>query len=455
MSGTELFATFLGSVALLLWGVRMVRTGMTRAFGAALRRAISVYARTRIARILRRHRRHRRAAELDRHHLAARLVRGARADRAAARARRHPRRRRRLGGGRAGVLARREVAVDRAGRARRAAVHVDRSRPRARRRAHLHRSRLHAARAGPYRPRGGAAEGLRAVPLAAHRARRRAGARLHRGGRGVVAGAFEPVDRAAGDVARGGAGPPRPARARTRARRQCRRRARAVPDAVRLAAGRPPRAARQPDDAHRRRPAGAVLRHADRRMARDARIRSGPHRDQLPHRVQSGGGGGVPAGRRLCGLARRARAARSAAGGCVDQAEASRSDRAGIAVRGARLRDARDTAHGRPCRRNAAPGAGGVRAIRPAARQGGREIRQRGRRTARGDQALHGQGLEGRDVGRGKPALCRDHHLHDQSRACRRHHRQEPDGARRQEDQEPLHLLSPRGWRRSAASMPA
>ena len=29
MSGTELFATFLGSVALLLWGVRMVRTGMT------------------------------------------------------------------------------------------------------------------------------------------------------------------------------------------------------------------------------------------------------------------------------------------------------------------------------------------------------------------------------------------------------------------------------------------
>jgi phosphate:Na+ symporter len=49
MSGTELFATFLGSVALLLWGVRMVRTGMTRAFGPALRRAISIYARTRIA----------------------------------------------------------------------------------------------------------------------------------------------------------------------------------------------------------------------------------------------------------------------------------------------------------------------------------------------------------------------------------------------------------------------
>src|ERR1051325_6534294 len=47
MSGTELFATFLGSVALLLWGVRMVRTGMTRAFGAALRRGIATSARTR------------------------------------------------------------------------------------------------------------------------------------------------------------------------------------------------------------------------------------------------------------------------------------------------------------------------------------------------------------------------------------------------------------------------
>ena len=52
MSGTELFATFLGSVALLLWGVRMVRTGMTRAFGSRLRRAVSTYARTRIGAFL-------------------------------------------------------------------------------------------------------------------------------------------------------------------------------------------------------------------------------------------------------------------------------------------------------------------------------------------------------------------------------------------------------------------
>ena len=52
MPGTELFATFLGSVALLLWGVRMVRTGMTRAFGATLRRVIATRTRTRMSAFL-------------------------------------------------------------------------------------------------------------------------------------------------------------------------------------------------------------------------------------------------------------------------------------------------------------------------------------------------------------------------------------------------------------------
>jgi phosphate:Na+ symporter len=46
MSGTELFATFLGSVALLLWGVRMVRTGMTRAFGSTLRQIVATSTKT-------------------------------------------------------------------------------------------------------------------------------------------------------------------------------------------------------------------------------------------------------------------------------------------------------------------------------------------------------------------------------------------------------------------------
>ena len=34
LSGTEILINILGGVALLLWGVRMIRTGMMRAFGA-------------------------------------------------------------------------------------------------------------------------------------------------------------------------------------------------------------------------------------------------------------------------------------------------------------------------------------------------------------------------------------------------------------------------------------
>ena len=41
MHGSELLLTLVGGVALLLWGVRMVRTGMTRAFSPALRALIA------------------------------------------------------------------------------------------------------------------------------------------------------------------------------------------------------------------------------------------------------------------------------------------------------------------------------------------------------------------------------------------------------------------------------
>ena len=47
MHGIETILNVLGSVALLLWGVRMVRTGLTRAFGASLRRAIAACSRNR------------------------------------------------------------------------------------------------------------------------------------------------------------------------------------------------------------------------------------------------------------------------------------------------------------------------------------------------------------------------------------------------------------------------
>ncbi len=41
INGTELLLNFIGGVALLVWGVRMVRTGMMRAFGAHLRDALA------------------------------------------------------------------------------------------------------------------------------------------------------------------------------------------------------------------------------------------------------------------------------------------------------------------------------------------------------------------------------------------------------------------------------
>lgn len=41
MSGSEILIGMLGGVALLLWGARMIRTGMMRAFGASLRAAIA------------------------------------------------------------------------------------------------------------------------------------------------------------------------------------------------------------------------------------------------------------------------------------------------------------------------------------------------------------------------------------------------------------------------------
>src|SRR5262245_46900652 len=52
MSGTELVVSLLGSVELALWGVRMVRTGMTRAFGTELRRLIATRTRTRTSAFL-------------------------------------------------------------------------------------------------------------------------------------------------------------------------------------------------------------------------------------------------------------------------------------------------------------------------------------------------------------------------------------------------------------------
>ena len=52
MHGAEIVLNVIGSVALLLWGVRMVRTGLTRAFGATLRQAIAACSRNRFTAFL-------------------------------------------------------------------------------------------------------------------------------------------------------------------------------------------------------------------------------------------------------------------------------------------------------------------------------------------------------------------------------------------------------------------
>ncbi|MEZ5926846.1 MAG: Na/Pi cotransporter family protein [Hyphomicrobiaceae bacterium] len=49
MTGFDLLASFVGFVALLLWGVRMVRTGITRTFTAQMRRVLATGTRNRLA----------------------------------------------------------------------------------------------------------------------------------------------------------------------------------------------------------------------------------------------------------------------------------------------------------------------------------------------------------------------------------------------------------------------
>jgi len=45
----DTLVSIIGGVALLLWGVRMVRTGVTRSFGAELRRLLALSAKSRLA----------------------------------------------------------------------------------------------------------------------------------------------------------------------------------------------------------------------------------------------------------------------------------------------------------------------------------------------------------------------------------------------------------------------
>ena len=167
------------------------------------------------------------------------------------------------------------------------------------------------------------------------------------------------------------------------------------------------------------------------------------------------GGAGLPAAGRRRRLGLPPPAARQAGGRRSRQAAPSRSQRARFAGRGAGLRAARDAEPRRPRGRHAAPDHRRVRAQRSQGGEGDRGRRQRRRPALRGDQALPHPDLAHRARRGGRQALCRDPDLHHQPRAYRRHHRQEPDGARRQEDQEPLRLLARGHGRAARPSMPA
>ena len=163
-------------------------------------------------------------------------------------------------------------------------------------------------------------------------------------------------------------------------------------------------------------------------------------------------------------LHRPARPARPAAGEAVAGAQGrrrssltalSRRDRARDALAGAGRRCPRDAAHGRPRRGHAAPGHARPYDQRPGARARGLAHGQRGRQARRGHQALRHQ-ADARQPRRARgPPGHGDHLLHHQPRARRRHHRQEPDRAGRQEDQAQVPVLQrgrARSWRRSTSA---
>ena len=330
---------------------------------------------------------------------------------------------------------------------RRGAVQRLREGPHPRRRTHSDRLRPDAAGAHDHRP--GVRPAARQPHSAPHpflprqRARAAAGGARRRGD--DLARPFEPGHGAVRHVAGERWRDRRQARGRAHSRRQPRRRHRALCGPYRLGRRRPPRGARKPHSQGRLRGAGAALRRPAGRDDSQALAGAGSLGRQLPLGLQSRPGFGGVAAARAAGTTRHA----PAAGAPLERGRAPhtaspRPERARHALRGARVCHARDAGHGRYRSRHAEAGAGGDRGQRHEGRQGCREGRQRRRRAARGHQALSDPGLQGRHGPGGQPALRGGPHLHDQPRAHRRYHRQEPDGACRQEDQEALCVLARR-----------
>ena len=237
------------------------------------------------------------------------------------------------------------------------------------------------------------------------------------------------------------------ARACARARRQCRRRDRAALCRCRLAAGGAPRAARQPADARSRSRSRSLFAVAPLARAGSAIIDADPGRlvDQLPHRVQLS---------RRCVFLPLAGLVATLADALHAGPARGRRSRPSRAISTPTCSTRRPRRSPAPCARRciwatASPTCCGRRwwCSRSPIRSSCKEVEKADNAVDELHEAikLYLVKVSKAEMTRGgKPALRRDPHLHDQSRACRRHHRQEPDGARRQEDQEPLRLLARR-----------
>ena len=208
MNATDIPIQIGGGVALLLWGVRMVRTGMTRAYGARLRQAIGACAARRIPAFAIGDRCDARAAEQHRDHAHRHFLcrTGTAVDRGRARRRTGGRCRHDAGGGADVVPPAVAAALAADGGRRR--VHDRPGGPCAASGPRRHWSRPHAPVAAPADGHHGAVARRRGPGTGTGQPRRRTARGRAGGDAADLDVAFEPGDRAAARLA-GGQSPAR------------------------------------------------------------------------------------------------------------------------------------------------------------------------------------------------------------------------------------------------------
>ena len=197
----------------------------------------------------------------------------------------------------------------------------------------------------------------------------------------------------------------------------------------------------QPHQPSCRRGLGAPLSSSDRKSLRARRSRSGAAGGRFPHGLQCGTRTPLHPAPGRAGLAARALLPRREE--AVDPAAPRYLDETAIDTPAVALAcAARETLHMGDIVETMLQQT--ITAMMNDDRKLVAEIcapRQRGRPARRGHQALRHQGDPREPRRPERPPRHGDHLLHHQPRAHRRHHRQEPDGARRQEDQAQAPIL--------------